>query len=339
MVQAEREAKTSLQVAVADYASFAARVAEGDLTARLSPGGGNGLGTLAEHLNGMVVGLGDLSAQVRQGSTQIGQATAEILASVSQQTAGANQQSAAVSETSTTVEEVRASSEQAARQAKLVAEQAMTSVQVSDEGYEVVESIVGGMADIKDRVEAIAADILALSTQTQAIGDITALVNDLADQSNLLALNAAIEAAKAGEQGKGFAVVAQEVRNLAEQSKQATAQVRAILGDIQKATNAAVMATEQGTRVVETGMSLTTRAGEVIGQLSETIRVASDSAQRIVASAQEQNAGMDQIAQAMRDINRATSEFVAGAQQSRDTAEGLAGLARELQGLTDKYSV
>src|SRR5207237_6717599 len=121
--------------------------------------------------------------------------------------------------------------------------------------------IVDGMGDIRSKVQTIAQDILALSEQTQQIGEITATVNDIADQSNLLALNAAIEAAKAGEQGKGFAVVASEVRNLAEQSKQATGKVRTILSDIQKATNAAVLPTEQGTSVAESGTGLAGRAG------------------------------------------------------------------------------
>ena len=90
-------------------------------------------------------------------------------------------------------------------------------------------------------MESVAQSIVRLSEQSQTIGEIIATVNDLAEQSNLLAVNAAIEAAKAGEHGKGFAVVAQEVKSLAGQSKQATNQVRAILGDIQKATNAAAM--------------------------------------------------------------------------------------------------
>src|SRR5207249_7812791 len=116
---------------------------------------------------------------------------------------------------------------------------------VSEEGHQIVDSIVQAMAVIKERVETISSDIRTLSQQTQQIGEITALVNDLADQSNLLALNAAIEAARAGEHGKGFSVVAQEVRRLAEQSKQATAQVRALLGEIRRATRAAVGASEQ----------------------------------------------------------------------------------------------
>jgi methyl-accepting chemotaxis protein len=202
-----------------------------------------------------------------------------------------------------------------------------------------VNAIVQSMHELRERVEAIARDIMALSEQTQQIGEITASVSDIADQSNLLALNAAIEAAKAGEQGKGFAVVAAEVRNLAEQSKQATSKVRSILGSIQKATNAAVLATEQGSKGVEAGLGLALRAGQVIGQLVEVIQQAAQAAQQIAASAHQQSVGMDQIAQAMGEISQATTQFVAGARQSQTAAEGLKNLTRQLQVSTERYRI
>jgi methyl-accepting chemotaxis protein len=195
------------------------------------------------------------------------------------------------------------------------------------------------MQDIRSRVEAMAQDILELSERTQQIGEIIATVDDLADQSNLLALNATIEAAKAGDQGKGFAVVADEVRNLSEQSKQAAGQVRTILRDIQRATDAAVLATEHGTRVVGTGTVLVRQAGDQIEGLAETIRQASQAAQQIMAAAHQQSVGMDQIAQAMADINQATSQFVAGAEQSESAAEALNELAGQLRDVTGKYKV
>jgi len=134
------------------------------------------------------------------------------------------------------------------------------------------------MQDLRGRVETIAEQILALSEQTQQVGEIISSVEDLADQSNLLAVNAAIEAAKAGEQGRGFAVVAQEVRTLAEKSKAATVQVRTMLTDIQRATNAAVLATEQGTRGADEGARLVEQAGITIRQLDETIRHSAEAA-------------------------------------------------------------
>src|SRR5436309_9556961 len=107
---------------------------------------------------------------------------------------------------------------------------------------------------VKEKVEATAENILTLAEQAQAIGNIIAAVNDIAEQTNLLALNAAIEASRAGEHGKGFTVVAGEVKALADQSKKATGQVRQILGEIQKATNTAVLSTEAVTKGVAAAM-------------------------------------------------------------------------------------
>ncbi len=328
-----------IQRSLAAYAQFAGRIAGGDLTGRLTVSGNDELARLAGHLNAMAASLRELTGQVRDGVHSISTASAEILATVSEHTASANEQSAAVNQVTATVNEVRAAAEQTAQKAGEVVELAQASVRVGQEGAESVEAMLAGMGEIRAKVEAIAADVLELSERSQQIGEIIAVVNDIADQSNLLALNAAIEAAKAGEQGKGFAVVAAEVRNLATQSKGATGKVRAILGEIQKATNAAVLATEQGSQKVEEGMGLAQRAGGVIGELAETIRGAAQAVQQIAASAKQQSTAMDQIAAAMRDVNQATVQFVAGARQSQTAAEGLNGLARQLQELTERYKV
>ena len=170
-------------------------------------------------------------------------ASAEILASTNQQAAGAEEQAAAVAQAVTTVDEVAKTAEQSAQRPRR-RRCRPRNVEIGRAGRKAVEDSLTA----KHRQGAgrnHAENILALAEQAQAIGDIIATVNDIAEQTNLLALNAAIEASRAGEHGKGFAVVAGEVKALADQSKKATVQVRQILGEIQKATNKAVLSTEE----------------------------------------------------------------------------------------------
>ncbi len=337
--EAERESREALQATVRNYSEFAARVADGDLTATVAAGGSEELQELARSLNRMVGGLAEISREIQIGVGDMGSSTADILAAVSTHTENAGQQSAAIQQTSATVDELRAAADLISGKADEVAKRARASLQVSDEGSTAVTAIAESMQDIRERVDGIARDIVTLSQRTQQIGEITETVNGLSDRSNLLALNASIEAARAGEHGRGFAVVAEQVRNLAEQSKEATAQVETILADIQAATAAAVDASEQGTAVVARGLELAGRAGDGIRSLSETIRAASESAEDIAASVQQQSASMIQIAGAMQDINDGTAHFVEGARQSQQAAESLNELSGKLAALTERYRV
>ncbi len=270
------------------------------------------------------------TSQLREIITQLASSSAEILATTTQVAAVSAETAAAVSETTATVEEVKQTAQLASQKAKFVSESAQKASQVSQAGRKSVEETIQGMQRIQEQMESIAESIVRLSEQSQAIGEIIASVNDLAEQSNLLAVNAAIEAAKAGEQGKGFAVVAQEVKSLAEQSKQATAQVRTILGDIQKATGVAVLATEQGSKAVEAGVKRSAEAAESIRVLTDSVTEAAQAAAQITASNQQQMVGMDQVALAMENIRQASVQIVAGTQQSEVAARQLHELGLRL---------
>jgi methyl-accepting chemotaxis protein len=289
----------------------------------------------------IVLGLGfgtlltrSITRQLREGVTQLSTSAAEILATTTQVASGSGETATAVSETTATVEEVKQTAQLASQKAKYVSESAQKASQVSQAGRKSVEETIQGMSRIQEQMGSIAGSIVRLSEQSQAIGEIIATVNDLAEQSNLLAVNAAIEAARAGEQGKGFAVVAQEVKSLAEQSKQATAQVRTILGDIQKATSAAVLATEQGGKAVEAGVKQSAEASESIRLLAESIAEAAQAATQIAASSQQQMVGMDQVALAMDNIRQASSQNVAGTRQAEEAARNLHELGQKLSAMT-----
>ena len=254
----------------------------------------------------------------------------EILMATTQVAAGAAQTASAVSETTATVEEVKQTAQVATEKARHVSESAQKVAHVSQAGRKSVEGTMQGMQRIQEQMESVAESIVRLSEQSQAVGEIIAAVNDLAEQSNLLAVNAAIEAARAGEQGKGFAVVAQEIKSLAEQSKQATAQVRTILGEIQKATGAAVMAAEQGAKAVEAGLKQSGEAGESIRLLADSVSEAAQAATQIAASSQQQMVGMDQVALAMENIKQASVQNVAGTRQAETAAHSLHELGLKL---------
>jgi len=193
-----------------------------------------------------------------------------------------------------------------------------------------VEESVSGMGKVSEQVQSIAENIMALAERAQAISEIVATVNDIAEQTNLLALNAAIEASRAGESGKGFAVVASEVRALADQSKKATAQVRQILGEIQKATNGAVMSAEEGTRSVAAVIKVVNDAGETIRVLTDTIAEAAQGTKQISASAGQQATGMAQIHQAMKSIDASINQNLASTKQAERATQDITILGEQL---------
>jgi methyl-accepting chemotaxis protein len=219
----------------------------------------------------------------------------------------------------------------------MVAETAQRTVEISRTGQEVAEQAIAGMAGIKARVDVIDGNILALSDRTNQIGKIIDTVNALASQSNMLALNAAVEAARAGDHGRGFAVVAEEVRSLAERSREATAQVQGILSDIQGATNKTAMATEEGKKGVDAGVDLVAQMDQAIEQLSVVIDESAQAATQMVAGGQQQTSGMDQIALVMQSINEATVQSLDSTRQTEQTVQRLNELASELSSAVEQY--
>jgi methyl-accepting chemotaxis protein len=340
IIDSEKSAKQYLEKAIKEYMEFIEAVTNGKLNINLRLNGNqDDLTILGHHLNKMVASLRSMTESIAQATNNISSASSEIFTATSQHNSSASEQAASISQTSTTIEEIKQTAEQTTQRAKLVAEAAAKSLETSSAGKKVVQETVEGMKEIKNKVESIAESIIVLSEQTQQIGDIITSVNDIAEQSNLLALNASIEAARAGEQGKGFAVVATEVKNLAEQSQQATAQVKSILSEIQKATDKVVMVTEDGTKQADLGMQLAIKSGKAIEELAETFSESANIAKQILASAQQQYVGMEQIAAAMNDINQSTTQSLASTKQTEKAAKNLNELGNRLKELVSSYEI
>lgn len=321
-----------------DLTNVASRIASGDLKVEVkTKDRKDEIGVLSQAFDQMVSYLRQFISDINEVVNVLASSSAQILAATTQVATGTSETAAAISETSTTVEEVQQASKLSSQKAKNVADSAQRVVQVFQNGQKSVDETINGMNKIREQMDSIGQTVVRLSEQSQSIGGIIASVTDIADQSNLLAVNAAIEAAKAGEQGRGFAVVAQEIKNLAGQSKQATMQVRNILNDIQKITGAAVMATEQGSKAVESGLKQSMQAGEAIRILAESSNEAVQAATQIVASSQQQVVGMDQIGIAMQNINQAGTETAVSMVQAEKSAKSLYELGQKLKGMVEKF--
>lgn len=315
-------------------------MAKGDLTVSIDPGDRTDeVGDLMRSFNDMMNNLRRQTQDMKEGASTLASAISQISATVAELASSAAETSTSISEITTTVEEVKQTSHLSNDKAKEVADGAREATRISHSGSKATEETVVGMHRIKEEMEYVAESILKLSDQTQSVGEIIGAVNDLADQSNLLSVNAAIEASKAGEYGKGFTVVAQEVKSLADQSKEATNQVKGILSDIQKATGTAVMATERGSKAVESGVSLSSEAGEAIGTLASNVEDSARVAMQIAVSNQEQLVGIDQLATAMQSIKDASEQNVDAAHQMEKAATDLNELATTLKELADQYQV
>lgn len=323
-----------------EISAVAEKVAYGELAVTIPAGDRHDeVGILAKMFSTMVQNLQRQTRDIMEAVNVLASSSNQIATSTAQLAASTEETAVAVTETTTTVEEVKQTANVSSQKAKHVSEIAQNAAQVSQDGSRLVNETVEGINRIMEQMEYTAEAIVKLSEHNQAIGDIIATVDDLAEQTNLLSVNASIEAAKAGEYGKGFIVVAQEIKGLAEQSKQATKQVRTILSDIQKASSTAVMATEKGSKAVEAAVRQSAGTGDSIKELSRIIAEASQAVTQIAASSQQQLVGMDQVALAMNNVKQAAAQNAAGTKQVEDTVRNLLELGQKLKALVAHYKV
>lgn len=243
--------------------------------------------------------------------------TSQIAATVEEQERTTSQQAASVNETTTTMDELGASSRQSAQQAEAAAAAAQQALKLADTGTQSVSEALQGMNLLKDKVGAIAAQILRLSDQTGQIGSISQLVSDLANQTNMLALNAAVEAVRAGEHGKGFSVVAAEIRKLADQSKQSAQKINDLVTDIQHAINSTVMVTDEGTKTVENSVAITQGTADTFSGVAESVNNVVLNNQQILLNIKQQATAVQQVVEAMNAINQGARETANGISQTK----------------------
>ncbi|MCM2356629.1 MAG: methyl-accepting chemotaxis protein, partial [Geobacteraceae bacterium] len=306
----------------------ARRIADGNLAEEVRVESTDEIGTLAGALNTMTTVIvrnlkGEIEkttrliASIREAINQLSSSANEMMAISAEQSAGAAQQASAVQEVTTTSGEIAITAKHVMDNARSVETMAEEANQSCIGGTGDVANAIEGMARLKSQVQSIAESMLQLGDNSQKIGGIVEIIDEISDQTNLLALNAAIEAAGAGEAGKRFAIVAQEVKRLAERTAEATRQIKGLIEEIQKATNSTIMVTEEGTKAVDKASGLVDKVHQSFGSIMTMVEDTSRTAKEITLSTQQQTSACEQMAETMTEV--------------RDVAQQVAGSARETE--------
>ncbi|WP_147820561.1 methyl-accepting chemotaxis protein [Salidesulfovibrio onnuriiensis] len=281
---------------------------------------------------GMLTAAGRLEGVV----AHINEATGDIAGRSEEIRSGTDVQLERINEAATAMEEMNATVLEVARNAGDAAQQADQSRTKAMEGSELVSETVEAMAALQELTMELRKNMHKLGAQSEAIGEVMNVINDIADQTNLLALNAAIEAARAGEAGRGFAVVADEVRKLAEKTMGATKEVGDNIQGIQHLAKLNVQGMDKAVEAINNATDISNDSGDKLTEIVEMAQGAAAQVQSIAAAAEEQSAASEQITRSVDEINTIAQENTDRVNQSDKDIQGLADQARELSQLVEE---
>jgi methyl-accepting chemotaxis protein len=287
---------------ISEVGTLLSAVADGDLNRRVEVDLPGQFGRLASDANCTVDKLTDIVGQIRQGSDAISAAAGEIAAGNNDLSQRTEQQAASLEETASSMEELTSTVRQNADNARQANQFALGAADVAAQGGQVVGRVVQTMSAITD--------------SSKKIVDIIGVIDGIAFQTNILALNAAVEAARAGEQGRGFAVVAAEVRSLAQRSANAAKEIKQLITD-------SVVKVEEGSHLVD-------QAGRTMGDIVTSVKRVTDIIADIAAASVEQSTGIEQVNQAIAQMDEGTQQNAALVEEASASARSLEQQAEQL---------
>jgi methyl-accepting chemotaxis protein len=311
----------------------------GDLTVRVNGDYKGDHQIMKNSINDLGDSLSSVIADVTGAVSATASASAEISSTSEEMAAGAQEQSAQAGEVASAIEQMTSTILQTSQNANQAAENSKKAVDIANDGGKVVLQTVDGMKRIADVVSQTAGMVQELGNNSDQIGEIIQVIDDIADQTNLLALNAAIEAARAGEQGRGFAVVADEVRKLAERTTKATKEIATMIKKIQHDTGEAVSSINAGTGEVEKGRELANKSGESLEQIIKGSADTVDMVTQVAVASEEQSSAAEQISRSIEGISSVTHQSAASTVQIAKATEDLSQLTENLQNLISRFKI
>lgn len=324
---------------VAAVRTAAAAASQGDLSKDVEVHSDDEIGEMAQDFNQMMIRLREIAGKINSSTTSLAASSEELSATSDDMSKNSQQLSSQTEQVVTAVTEVSQTIMDMAKNATQAADASKNASSTATKGKQTVDSTADDMVKIAQTVQEAAKIIEELGNSSAQIGEIVAVINGIADQTNLLALNAAIEAARAGEQGRGFAVVADEVRKLAERTGQATKDIAQRIESIQQAASESVDAMKRGSDEVDKGVGLAKEASGSLDTIVSASGTATDMVQRIAAATEQQSAATEEVTQNMEHIADITKQTSAATVQVKSSAAELSRLASELKTMTAWFRV
>ena len=314
-------------------------LSNGDLTERMMGNYSGDYRLIKDSINQLADSMSKALTDVNEAVHATASAANEISSSSEQMAAGAHEQSMQTSEIATAVEQMTKTIYDSTKNSNSAAAIAKESKAMAEKGAVKIDESKAGMEKIVASAEHTALIIASLSAKSDQIDEITQVIDDIADQTNLLALNAAIEAARAGEQGRGFAVVADEVRKLAERTTKATKEIADTIKAIQIETKDANSSMEEAKIIINLGMKLTEEVTAVLKDILQGANKTTDIVMQVAAASEEQSASAEEISKNIEGISSVTQQSAAGTEQVARAAEDLNRLTVNLQELVNRFKL
>ncbi|QGG48087.1 methyl-accepting chemotaxis protein [Heliorestis convoluta] len=304
---------------------------------------GETIGDMTEKLRNLVTKIQDDSKSLTEASTSLSKAVhvsdsniQELAATTEEASAGAQEQSANMEELQATFEEIGASVEEIAASAEHASGAASKALQVSEEGDKAVHQMIEKLISVNKSTIGLQEVIEKLEISSDKISEMVTTITHISEQTNLLALNAAIEAARAGEHGRGFAVVAEEVRKLAEESKESANQIIEIVKTNAKNAQQGVQEIEQVRDEITESQKLADKAKFSLANIMESSREIDTNSSNIASAVEQQATAINDMMNSAQVITEASQQIAEGSQKASSTLEEQASTANMLNEVSNK---